>query len=85
MSIDNVKKFYAKVEADKALKSKLQSVVKDGMGAVVKIATAAGFSFTAEDLAKFRAQTGARELSDAELSQVAGGKKDTACMAVSLT
>jgi predicted ribosomally synthesized peptide with nif11-like leader len=80
MSIDSVKKFYQKVEADKGLKGKLEGVGKESLGAVVKIAQSAGFAFSIDDLVAFRQDAGAKELSDADLEMVAGGRANSTCV-----
>lgn len=76
MSVENVKAFMGKLEQDKALQKKLEAMVKKVHetipAEVVKIASAAGFKFTAGDLTEARkAALGA--LSDEELKQAAGG------------
>lgn len=59
MSREKIKAFYEKVESDKRLQAKLKTVAMENerkaIAQVVKIASAAGFRFTADDLAKVRA------------------------------
>src|SRR5262245_6924491 len=82
MSTNAVKLFWQKAQQDKALQAKLAAIqAKDQQAAivaVVKVATDAGFTFTAaeydaavkEELAK---QHAAGELDEKQLQQVAGG------------
>ena len=76
VSVENVKAFFAKMEGDKALREKFESMVqrmrKGALGEVVKMASAAGYKFTAADLAEARKAT-VGALSEDELKQVAGG------------
>ncbi len=68
MSITSAKAFLEKVKSDENFKNKLGQL-KDGK-ARLEFAKAAGFDFTAEDIAKVKEEQG---LSDAELDGVAGG------------
>jgi predicted ribosomally synthesized peptide with nif11-like leader len=79
VSKDAVKSFYAKVEADKALKAKLEAIGKGKMDEVVKVAGAAGFAFSTDDLVAFQQEAGGA-LSEADLDLVAGGRINTACL-----
>jgi predicted ribosomally synthesized peptide with nif11-like leader len=62
MSVSNVKAFFDKIEESKSLQAKLKASYKeavkksrkDSTSALVKIASVAGFKFTAKDLAKAR-------------------------------
>ena len=79
MSVENVKKFFEKVEGDKELKAKLAALGEKrkaqeaaAVAELVKLAAAAGYAFTAADLAQARKQA-ASELSEEELKAVAGG------------
>ena len=62
MSASNVKAFFAKIEESKPLQSKLEASYKeavkksrkDSTAALIKIASTAGFKFTAKDLAQAR-------------------------------
>ena len=86
MSLQAVHDFWQKARQDPALQQKLQGVKSEGknadIAAVVKIATAAGFAFTAaeyqaglkEELAREHA---APSLSDEQLAQIAGGRVQT--------
>ncbi len=79
MSVKSVKDFFEKVEASKALQAKLKAMHKKAVvesktkfGAqVVKIASAAGFKFTAKDLTQARAGKG-KKLPASALAEVAG-------------
>ena len=59
MSRENITAFFEKVESDKDLQKKLQRVAEENeretIDRVVKIASSAGFNFTADELAKVRA------------------------------
>jgi len=60
MSASNVEKFFKKVEGDKSLAAKLKKMAKDKRvseraAGVVQIAAAAGFKFTAKELAEANA------------------------------
>ena len=66
MSEEQLKAFLEAVKADAALQDKLKAASDDD--AVVAIAKEAGFSISADDLAKAQS-----ELSDEELEGVAGG------------
>ena len=61
MSVKNVKAFFAKLEGDKVLQTKVGALkerakkdVNDAVAELVKIASAAGCAFTADDYAKAR-------------------------------
>lgn len=68
MSIESAKAFIEKVKNDESFKSKLEEL-KDGQ-ARLEFAKQAGFDFTADDIAKVKAEQG---LTDEELDGVAGG------------
>ena len=77
MSAKNVKAFFEKVAEDKALQAKLRALdkkagIEKAIADLVKIASAAGFEFTAQDLAQAR-RAQARKLSASELKTVAAG------------
>lgn len=76
MSVENVKAFFAKVEGDKALREKFESMVQEmrkaTLAKVVKMASAAGYSFTAADVVEAR-KAALGKLSEDEMKQVAGG------------
>ena len=79
MSVDQVKRFFEKVDGDKALQAKLKALsdrrkaqADAAKAEVLRIAAEAGFQFTASDLAKARTER-ARELSMEDLRAVAGG------------
>ena len=69
MSEDQLKAFMEAVKSDPALQQKLKDLTDD---AVISTAKAAGFTFTSDTLNN-------RELSDAELEQVAGGNVAIFC------
>jgi predicted ribosomally synthesized peptide with nif11-like leader len=79
MSVKGVKDFFAKVEKSKPLHAKLTALHKKttkesqetAAVEVVKIAAAAGFKFTAKELAQARGKK-ARKPSKAKLGDVAG-------------
>jgi len=63
MSVKNVKAFFEKIEWDTALKEKWKVLdkkardnEKEAIAELVKFASAAGFEFTPQDLAKVKAQ-----------------------------
>ncbi|HOE55985.1 MAG TPA: Nif11-like leader peptide family natural product precursor [Bacillota bacterium] len=68
MSIESAKAFIQKVKSDEEFKTKL-GAIKDGQ-ARMNFAKAAGFDFTADEIAKVKAEQG---LTDEELDSVAGG------------
>jgi len=68
MSIESAKAFIEKVKNDEEFKNKLGEF-KDGQERL-EFAKQAGFDFTADDIAKVKAEQG---LTDAELDGVAGG------------
>jgi predicted ribosomally synthesized peptide with nif11-like leader len=79
MSRTNVDGFFEKVAGNKSLQAKLKALQKKtvteargkGAAALVKIASAAGFKFSAKDLAQVRKAT-VKKLSKAALVDVAG-------------
>jgi predicted ribosomally synthesized peptide with nif11-like leader len=79
MSASNVKAFFTQVEKDKTLQAKLKALQKKTLtesekkatAEVVKIASAAGFKFTASSLVQARAGKGGNR-PGAELSEVTG-------------
>jgi predicted ribosomally synthesized peptide with nif11-like leader len=79
MSAKNVKGFFEKVEKDKALQTKLKAMHKKAVGEskatfgaeVVEIASAAGFEFTAKELAQASAAK-AKKMPKGALAEVAG-------------
>jgi len=82
MSIEVVKAFMEKVKADTDLQSELQAIApgdKDAaLAKVVRVASEAGFSFSAEDYEAAapeiaQARHAAGDLSDEDLDAVAGG------------
>jgi len=82
MSVENVKKFINKAQSDKALDAKLKAVpMRAGqktVGEIVKIASQAGFKFSAQDYDDAVSQLleekhAAGALNDEELALVAGG------------
>lgn len=68
MSEAQVKAFFDKARSDEALKQQLES----GDSNPVALAAAAGFQFSAADLARYQARR-VLELSDEELTCVSGG------------
>jgi len=93
MSTEAVKKFWQKAQQDKALQAKLAAIEEKErqatLAAVIQLGAESGFIFTGqqydaaikEELAK---QHAARELSDKELADVAGGKLSLSLPPVSL-
>ena len=72
MSEEQLKAFLEKVKADTSLQEKLKAA--SDSDAVLAIAKEAGFSISADDLAKAQS-----ELSDKELEGVAGGGPNGGC------
>ncbi|HPL53222.1 MAG TPA: Nif11-like leader peptide family natural product precursor [Bacillota bacterium] len=68
MGVESAKAFIAKIKSDEDFKSKL-SQLENGQ-ARLDFAKAAGFDFTADDIAKAKEEQG---LTDEELDGVAGG------------
>ncbi|HOE55986.1 MAG TPA: Nif11-like leader peptide family natural product precursor [Bacillota bacterium] len=68
MGVESAKAFIAKIKSDEDFKSKL-SQLENGQ-ARLDFAKAAGFDFTADEIAKVKAEQG---LTDEELDGVAGG------------
>lgn len=68
MGVESAKAFIAKIKSDEDFKSKL-SQLENGQ-ARLDFAKAAGFDFTADEIAKVKAEQG---LTDEELDSVAGG------------
>ena len=84
MSMENAKKFYEKVSADKGLQQKIGQLVKEDPkgieGIIIKTAKENGFEFSEEEMKAFFAEQAKTanpfgELSDSELESVAGGSK----------
>jgi predicted ribosomally synthesized peptide with nif11-like leader len=82
MSVNTVKEFLKQAETKKDLKQKLQAIPKGGgqwsIGEIVKIAAAAGFTFTAQDYEDavnqiLQEKHAAGALSEGELALVSGG------------
>jgi len=79
MSVEQLKGFFAALEADTGLQAKLKAVVEgeidtaDEIAAVLAIAKEAGFAFTAADLLRNEAQN-ILELSDDVLEKVVGAR-----------
>src|SRR5258707_944109 len=71
MSEQNVLAFINQVSSDSALQERI-GALPDDMGALVQLASAAGFSFTAEEW-KAVAASCFGELSESDLDNVAGG------------
>ena len=79
MSLEQLKAFLAKVKADTSLQEKLKTAAD--ANAVAAIAKEVGFSISTDDLK----QAQARELSEEELENVAGGCINPAhCMGFSM-
>ena len=85
MAIETVQQFWSKAEEDESLEAKVQAIPADSdkeqaLAEVLRIAAAAGFTFTAAD---FRAAVkeklaqlhAAGQLSDDQLEMVAGGRR----------
>jgi predicted ribosomally synthesized peptide with nif11-like leader len=82
MSVQNVERFFNKVDSDKALQERIRTIQAtsdaQAIAEVVKLATDAGFPFSAEhysaalkeEIARYHS---AGELSEEALAQVAGG------------
>ena len=66
MSEEQLKAFWEAIQADSALKQKLQGVTD--LGAIVDIAKEAGFTISVEELEQAQ-----KELSDEQLDGAAGG------------
>ena len=79
MAVEDVKAFFAKVEADQGLQAKLKELARkqeeQAEAELSKFAATAGFHFTAAELAQARAVPAKppEELSQEELGKVAGG------------
>ena len=73
MSEDQLKAFLEMLKGDTSLQEKLQAAADSD--AVLAIATEAGFSVSADDLAKAQS-----EISDSELESAAGGCTDGWCL-----
>ncbi|MDR2560747.1 MAG: Nif11-like leader peptide family natural product precursor [Holophagales bacterium] len=79
-TMEKVKEFYKALSSDEAMKERAKAMLDKGKpadeaeaaGAVIAFAKSEGYDFTAEELKAF-ASAGARELSDEELENVAGG------------
>jgi predicted ribosomally synthesized peptide with nif11-like leader len=73
MPDDQLSAFAAAVESDPALQEKLSAAAKAYAEAVVAIASRAGFKITADQVQAAQNAFLPEELSDEELSKVAGG------------
>ena len=71
MSVEQAKAFIEKLDSDKTFLSQVAGAGSDE--ARLELAKAAGFEFTAEELAGAIGESGGEELSDDELEAVAGG------------
>ena len=81
MSEQAVKEFKKKLARDAGLRAKVQAIdrknVPAALAQIVKIAAAAGFSFTTEEARRLiRPQASSAELSAKDLDKVAGGGED---------
>ncbi len=81
--------FFNKLMGDKALRDKVSAIVADRKiknvhAEVAKVATAAGFAVTTEDVVNAQVSLKPKgKLSDADLDRIAGGKrKDHDCESV---
>lgn len=72
MSVENVKKFYQKMEEDEAFRTAVANEDSLNTENVVAVAARHGYEFTAADYA---AAMEDNELSDSELEQIAGGER----------
>ncbi|MDR2560748.1 MAG: Nif11-like leader peptide family RiPP precursor [Holophagales bacterium] len=78
--MEKVKEFYKALSSDPAMRGRGKALLDKGKpadeaeatGAVIAFAKSEGYDFTAEELKAFAA-AGAKELSDEELENVAGG------------
>jgi len=77
MPDDQLSAFTAAVESDPALQEKLSAAAKAYAEAVVAIASRAGFKITADQVQAAQNAFLPEELSDEELSKVAGGNRYT--------
>ena len=84
MSMENARRFYEKVSADKGLQQKIGELIKKDpkkIGAVIiKTAKENGFEFTEAEMKAYIAEKAKtvkpnQELSDSQLESVAGGGK----------
>ncbi|HLY25254.1 MAG TPA: Nif11-like leader peptide family RiPP precursor [Aggregatilineales bacterium] len=73
MSKQAILAFGDKVMVDKTLHDKVKRVTPNDSHELIRIASEAGFDFNADELMDVIRAEKAGELSDAELSQVAGG------------
>ena len=73
MSVEQAKAFIEKLDSDKTFLREVAGAGSDE--ARLELAIAAGFDFTAEELADAIGESGGEELSDDELEAVAGGDK----------
>lgn len=73
MSVEQAKAFIEKLDNDKAFRSRVAKAESDE--ARLELAKAAGFDFTAEDLAAAIDEFSSEELSEEDLEAVAGGSK----------
>lgn len=85
MSIEAVQRFMSRLQNDEALQEKLRDVSTETdeqrRNEILRIATAAGFEFTAADYdaaveAELARQHAAGEIDDVQLSTLAGGSVD---------
>jgi predicted ribosomally synthesized peptide with nif11-like leader len=71
MSVEQAKSFIEKLDSDKAFLKEVAGAGSDE--ARLELAKAAGFGFTAEELASAIGETAGEELSEDQLEGVAGG------------
>ena len=84
-----IKKFYEALSTDEAMRERAKTLSEkptsdeaEAMERIIAFAKTEGYSFTVEDLRAFFTSSRAKELSDEELENVAGGAcKDTATCA----
>jgi len=85
MSQQAVSDFVQKVEKDSALRGKLSQLAREDMAGILKVASTAGFNFTADEYTAYWQTSGRgniaqnlpESLSEEELDKVAGGQKPT--------
>ena len=79
MSQASIQAFRQELKKNKALRAKVQAIHRRDKAAALKqlvgVASAAGFTFTAEE-ARTLIKPKARELSQTDLEQIAGGGED---------
>jgi predicted ribosomally synthesized peptide with nif11-like leader len=72
MSVENVKKFYQRMEEDEAFRAAVANENSSNTEKVIAVAARHGYEFTETDYA---AAMENGELSDSELEQIAGGER----------